>query len=74
MSTDPGDLRDLLMKIRYDATAIQAKVTDALELLARLDLPRPPEPFVCEVCGIARATAALLTDHLANVHDVEAAA
>lgn len=72
MPADPEDLRELLMKIRYDATAIQAKVTDALETLARLDVPKAPPRFVCSTCGVARPTRVALRDHLANVHGIEA--
>ena len=74
MPADPEDLRELLIKIRYDATAIQAKVTDALLQLARLDVAPPPAPFVCPECGVEKRTEAMLLDHLANVHDVQAEA
>jgi hypothetical protein len=72
MPTDPEDLRAMLLKIRYDATAIQAKVTDALEILARLDIPKPPPAHQCPVshCGVEVAAAPLLVEHLENVHGI----
>lgn len=72
MPADPEDLRELLLKIRYDATAIQAKVTDALEQLGRLNVERPPEPHACPIthCGVSKTTARLLEEHMENVHDV----
>lgn len=72
MPADPEDLRAMLMKIRYDATAIQAKVTDALDLLSRLDVPKPQPPHECPVshCGVRVNTAQLLSEHLENVHGI----
>ena len=72
MPADPEDLRELLLKIRYDCTAIQAKVTDAMDLLARLNVPKPPPAHACPVshCGVDRPTAELLVEHLENVHGI----
>lgn len=72
MPADPEDLRELLLKIRYDCTAIQAKVTDALDVLARLNVPKPPPAHACPVshCAVNRPTAELLVEHLENVHGI----
>lgn len=50
MTVEPDGLFELLRKIRYDCTAIQAKVTDALNLLAALNLPDTRAPR-CGRCG-----------------------
>jgi hypothetical protein len=68
MSDDPSDLYELLMKIRYDATAIQAKVTDALTMLGRLNLPAPKQRPACPVCGIVPPGGVSVREHLENVH------
>jgi hypothetical protein len=62
-------LYELLRKIRYDATAIQGKVTDALNMLAALNLPdesrlRCPR----EGCPLAFAGPATLAEHVYNSH------
>ena len=75
MPADPEDLREVLLKIRYDATAVQAKVTDALELLGRLPLRDVKQhAHRCPECGIDKTSADALTDHLFNVHGIEEAA
>ena len=71
MPADPEDLRVLLQKIRFDATAIQAKVTDALDLLARLNVPTAPPAHACEVCGVGKSSEGALRDHLAVVHGID---
>jgi hypothetical protein len=72
MAADPDDLREMLLKIRYDCTAIQAKVTDALTLLGRLNVAKPPPAHVCSEpnCGVEKPTAQLLAEHLENVHGI----
>jgi hypothetical protein len=68
MPIQPSDLYELLKKIRYDATAIQAKVTDALNLLSALNLPdQPTTP--CPHCGLEVAGPRSLAEHLHNLHD-----
>jgi hypothetical protein len=68
MPAQPSDLYELLKKIRYDATAIQAKVTDALNLLNELHLPdQPVTP--CPHCGLETRGERSLAEHLHNVHD-----
>lgn len=74
MPADVEDVRALLMKIRYDATAIQAKVTDALDQLARLPVKATPPGLACPSCGVSRSSEVALRDHLANVHGIEDAA
>lgn len=68
--TEPADhdLVVLLKKLRYDLTAMQAKVSDALNLAARLELPSP-QAFVCQSCGIDMRAAAKLAEHLYHSHD-----
>lgn len=68
MSTNPNDLVAALQKIRYDATAIQAKVTDALNMVAALNLPNP-EAVVCPCCGVVLKTERGLAEHLYRLHD-----
>lgn len=60
-------------RIRYDLTALQAKVTELLQMAARL-----PEPDIdtrtCPECGLtARALppGVTLADHLHNVHGID---
>jgi hypothetical protein len=48
--SEPADIYELLRKIRYDATAIQAKVTDALNALNDLNLPQARQ-VRCPVAG-----------------------
>lgn len=67
MPAQPADLYEILKKIRYDATAIQAKVTDALNVLAALNLPdQPTAP--CPRCGLELAGPRSLAEHMFNSH------
>lgn len=72
-TTNARDLEVLAQSIRADATAIQAKVSDLLTLVGRLDLPLPEKPFVCmqASCGVPFTSERWLDDHLANVHGIE---
>lgn len=67
MTVQPSDVYDLLMKIRYDATAIQAKVTDALNALRELELPDRPVAR-CEVCGLSCRGPNTLAEHVYTSH------
>jgi hypothetical protein len=67
MTAQPSDLYDLLNKIRYDTTAIQAKVTDALAILADLHLEER-EVTKCPKCNIPLSGPRRLAEHLENVH------
>ena len=68
MTAQPSDLYDLLAKIRYDTTAIQAKVTDAFKILAELNLADQPTA-TCPRCGLAFRGPNTLAEHLHNSHD-----
>lgn len=63
------EIFELLRKIRYDATAIQAKVTDALNMLAAMNLPGLAPKHLCPSCGIGLPSERALAFHLQNVHD-----
>jgi hypothetical protein len=60
-----------LQQLRRDLTALQARVSDTLELAARLPL-EPSRGVRCPRCGLRRPTEALLSEHLENVHGVPA--
>lgn len=70
--TDEPEVFEVLRKIRYDLTAAQAKVTDALKMLADMNLPTPDRvrPFKCGRCSFAFKTQDRLQEHLFNVHGV----
>ncbi len=61
---------EVLRKIRYDLTAAQTKVTDALSLLAAMNLPSRPSGEVCPQCGSEiKGGERALALHIQNVHD-----
>lgn len=62
------ELFALLRQIRMDATAIQAKVTDALKLAAAANIPQREPEFMC-LCGVGFHSARALALHGQNVHD-----
>jgi len=66
--TESGDVFELLRKIRYDATAIQAKVTDAMRVLTDMNLPEPVAA-VCPQCGLRCRGKVTLAEHLYVSHD-----
>lgn len=68
MTTQPQDVYDLLMKIRYDATAIQAKVTDALAALNDLGL-EARIGATCTHCGLDFRGPNTLAEHIHISHD-----
>lgn len=67
--TDPRqDTAELLRRIRYDATAIQAKITDALTELERI--PTPPDTNRdCPLCGLRTRGPLSLAEHVHRNHD-----
>lgn len=67
MTAQPADLYELLKKIRYDATAIQAKITDALKLLGELNLPEQPQ-VECPNCGLPFKGTRTLAEHMHTSH------
>ncbi len=60
---------EVLRKIRYDLTAAQAKVTEALNMLARMDFPAEPDGIPCSSCGNSYPSERALALHRSNVHD-----
>lgn len=70
MSDREHDLVALLKRMRYDLTDLQMKVTDALNMVATLNLPDPaavicPEPN----CGVTLRSERKLAEHLYQLHD-----
>lgn len=57
---------EVLRKIRYDLTAAQAKVTDALRLLGSMPIAQLPKA-VCH-CGVACEGPLALAEHRYQVH------
>lgn len=57
----------LAKKLRYDLTAMQAKVTDLLAALGRLDLPDGRDTVECPHCGPWHRGPELLAEHLYSV-------
>ncbi|HEX5370052.1 MAG TPA: hypothetical protein VFY10_11610 [Dehalococcoidia bacterium] len=68
MTAQPADLYDLLNKIRYDTTAIQAKISDAFKILNELNLPDQPQA-ICPRCGLGFKGPNTLAEHIHNSHD-----
>jgi len=59
----------VLRQIRMDATAIQAKVTDALNMASSMSLPQV-ERTPCPRCGMPlKGGDQTLALHIQNVHD-----
>lgn len=65
--TEPADAYELLRKIRYDLTAAQAKVTDALNCLNAMKVPDRPK-LECPHCGPYPGGARLLAEHVHVSH------
>ena len=68
MSDEP-EVFEVLRKIRYDLTAAQAKITEAMRMLSNMNLAAPDDtkPFKCS-CGFSFATEQRLATHQQNVH------
>ena len=68
MSDEP-EVFEVLRKIRYDLTAAQGKITEALRMLSDMNLAAPDgaKPFKCS-CGFSFKTEARLAAHQQNVH------
>jgi hypothetical protein len=67
VSQEP-EVFEVLRKIRYDLTAAQAKVTEALNLLGAMSLPASAK-IECQRCGVWLGGELALATHLQNVHD-----
>lgn len=57
-----------LKTLRYDLTALQAKLSDLLTLAARLPTPDPPDSVECPNCQLAFESERRLAEHAYNVH------
>lgn len=67
MTTTAEDIFELLRKIRYDLTAAQAKLTDATNALAALNLPKATD-LECH-CGLRFGSKYKLDEHTYQSHD-----
>ncbi len=63
------EIYEILRKIRYDLTAAQAKLTEAFNMLAQMNLPVRADGPPCPHCGVFTAGERALAYHLQNVHD-----
>ena len=68
MTVQPADIFELLKRMRYDLTALQAKLTDAQNMLAALNLPAQRE-VKCDVCGLRFRGTLSLAEHLHVSHN-----
>lgn len=66
--TDEHELYTIARKLRYDLTAMQAKVTDLLNALGRADLPKT-ETTKCPKCGAGFKGPLSLAEHEHVSHD-----
>lgn len=66
MSSSDRDIHALAMKIRYDLTSAQAKLTDLVDWIGQLNLNQP-EPLTCPHCGPWHGSATQLAEHLYSV-------
>lgn len=67
------EILELAKTIRYDLTALQAKVTELLTMAARLEAP-DPDSRTCPECGLLAASlpqGATLTDHRYRAHGID---
>jgi len=65
------ELEDLLRGIRYDATAIQAKVSELLRMIAEIpQLSDDHTKLPCPECGVPLAGPRALAEHLYVTHDL----
>lgn len=62
------ELVEALKRIRYDLTACQAKLSDALKMCADLNLA-PPEVSECPMCGARTRGPLSLAEHMYLSHD-----
>lgn len=71
----PPDIADrevglaaVLKKIRYDLTACQAKLTEAMRMVAALPLEDPGDRVKCERCGATFVGPQTLAEHVYVSH------
>ena len=67
--TDEPEVFEVLRKIRYDLTAAQGKLTEAMRMLSDMNLgvDDKAKPYRCS-CGFSFKTEARLLTHQQNVH------
>lgn len=68
-----AELLDLTARLQQDLRAATSKLVELRAWIAALPADEPATRHRCPECGLDRPTAAMLTDHLANVHGKEAA-
>jgi hypothetical protein len=70
MSYTPDDTLEILRKMRMNLSQLQGQVTDVMNSVAQFaaKLPANEVCYVCPQCGVRKASAEYLVDHLANVH------
>jgi hypothetical protein len=61
------DVLELLRKIRYDLTAAQGKLTDAIAAIAALNLP-DASSVTCPTCGVHARGPNALAEHVHHSH------
>jgi hypothetical protein len=61
-------LAAVLNKIRYDLTACQAKLSEAMRMVATLDLGEAGERIPCPTCGAKLQGPVTLAEHIRNSH------
>lgn len=70
--TDPHpgehELYVIAKQLRYDLTAMQAKVTTLLQALGRAKLPTPQQ-HTCPDCGLSLRSNAKLEEHAYHTHN-----
>jgi hypothetical protein len=69
MNEHEPEIFEVLRRLRYDLTAAQAKVTDALNILSSMNLPALKARLECPECGAGLPGERALAFHLQNVHD-----
>jgi hypothetical protein len=70
------EILEIAKTLRYDLTAMQAKLTELMRLAARLEAPDEASR-TCPECGLssrALPAATSLADHRWNIHSVEGVA
>jgi hypothetical protein len=67
--SDEPEVFEVLRKIRMDLTAAQAKLSEALNMVAAMNLPAPGKVKCVRCAGQFRGAQAL-RDHAYNVHGV----
>lgn len=67
MTAEPSDLEQVLRKIRMDLSDAQSKLTDAMAILGRLNLPKT-EQSRCPHCGPIPGGPRTLAEHLHVSH------